>query len=309
MPAYYQKYGGFLIAGAIDKYIYISLHPAFEEKIILKYSELENVDKIDEIKHPLFRESFKLLGINAKGLEITSLADIPAGTGLGSSGAFLVALLKSLHMYKGDFITKSELAEEACRIEIDILKDPVGKQDQYSSSFGGITCFEFKKDNTVDAYPLKISQETMFELEDNLLLFFTGFHRRSYTTLKEQYDKSVVDDLEMTDNLHFTKELGLRTKVALENNQLDVFANLMNEHWHHKKKRSKNMSNDKINEYFEVGLRSGAYAGKVIGAGGGGFIMFYAENKRSLRKAMQELGVKEVRFRFDFEGTKSVLWT
>ena len=307
LPSYYQKHGGFLIAAAIDKYVYITVHQTFIDQMIVKYSQMERVDEVDEIKHPIVREALKLTGVDNMNLEICSMADIPSGTGLGSSGSFTTALLKALHSYRKKMVHPRQLAEQACEIEIDKLGEPIGKQDQYIASFGGLTCFEFAPDGYVKAYPLEISNETAANLEDNLLLFFTGYSRSASAILKEQDAKSKTDDKEMLENLHFVKDLGYRIKKALESGNLREFGELMHEHWEVKKKRSGGMSNPEIDEWYELARKNGAVGGKLIGAGGGGFLMFYTEEKVKLRHAMREAGMTEVRFRFDYEGTKVVV--
>src|SRR5213595_4324534 len=249
LPSYYASYGGFLIAGAIDKYVYVLIHSRFVDGFLLKYSQLEETSSIDEIRHPIIREALRLVDIRARNLEITSMADITAGTGLGSSGSFATALLKGLHAYKKNLIHPYQLAEQACRIEIDILKEPIGKQDQYIAAFGGFTCLEFKTDGSITASPLGISEETLFNLEDNLLLFFTGYSRSASQILKEQDDKSRKADPAMTDSLHFIKELGKQSQRALEAGDLHEFARLMDVHWQRKKERSGGMSNARINEW------------------------------------------------------------
>jgi len=306
LRSYYQDHGGFLIAGAIDKYVYITLHRVFPPGYIIKYSQLERTEDVNEIKHPIIREALKLLGYGKEYLEITSMADIPAGTGLGSSGSFTTALLKGLNSHRRNLVHPHELAEQACKVEIDILKEPIGKQDQYIASYGGITCFEFEKDGTVKASPLKISKETLYDLEDNLLLFFTGYSRSASGILKEQDDQSKNKSADMIENLHFVKKLGYQSKEALEAGDLEKFAALMNTHWEYKKQRSGSMSNSKINEWYELALKNGALGGKLIGAGGGGFLMFYAKDTARLRHAMMQAGLEEIRFRFDFEGTQVV---
>ncbi|OGI95628.1 galactokinase [Candidatus Nomurabacteria bacterium RIFCSPLOWO2_01_FULL_42_17] len=307
LASYYSKFGGFLIAAAIDRYVYITTSKPFNPTIILKYSKIEKVNDVEDIKHSIIRESIKLVNRNINCLELSSLADIPAGTGLGSSGSFTTALLKNLHSRENNLISQQELAEQACLIEIEKLGEPIGKQDQYIAAYGGITCFEFCKSGEVKVSPLKISKETLYDLEDNLLLFFTGYSRAASTILKEQNDKSVINNGDMIANLHFTKELGLKSKAALENGDLHKFGELMNIHWEYKKKRSGNMSNPKIDEWYNLALKNGAVGGKLIGAGGGGFLMFYAEDKTKLRYTLMKEGLEEVRFRFDFEGTKVIL--
>jgi D-glycero-alpha-D-manno-heptose-7-phosphate kinase len=307
LPSYYREHEGFLVAAAIDKYVYLTLHQTFVEDIIIKYSHMERVPSADKIQHPIIREALTMLGIKETNLELTSMADIPAGTGLGSSGSFTTALLKTLHAYKKNLVHPEELAEQACHIELDLLKDPIGKQDQYVAAYGGLTCFTFRKDGKVDACPLKVSTETLYNLEDNLLLFFTGYSRSASSILKEQDDQSKKKADDMLQNLHFVKDLGFKSRDALEEGDLDEFGRLMNVHWEYKKKRSGSMSNGKIDEWYDLALQHGAVGGKLIGAGGGGFLMFYAEDKVRLRHAMIGAGLSEVRFRFDFEGTKIVV--
>src|SRR3989442_1779068 len=297
LPSYSREYGGFLIAGAIDKYVYINIHSRFVDGFLLKYSQMEEAGAIEDIRHPIIREALRLLEIRSRNLEITSMADIPAGTGLGSSGSFTTALLKGLHTYKKNLIHPHQLAEQACHIELDILKEPIGKQDQYIASYGGLTCFEFARDGSVAASPLTISEETLFNLEDNLLLFFTGYSRSASAILKDQNDKSKSNDKAMLDNMHFTKELGFKSLTALESGNLEEFARLMDVHWQRKKVRSSGMSNAHINEWYDHAMAHGALGGKLIGAGGGGLLMFYAGDKTKLRHAMREKGLQEVRFR------------
>jgi len=307
LPSYYDKFGGFLIAAAIDKYIYITLHDTFVSDLIVKYSELERVPEAKQLRHPIIREAFDLVGVSGQSLELTSMADLPAGTGLGSSGSFTTSLLKALHAHKRNLVHPAELAAQACEIELGRLKEPIGKQDQYISAYGGITCFKFLKDGSVEAWPLKVSRETRDNLEDNLLLFFTGYSRNASAILIEQDQKSKSNDQEMIENLHFIKDLGLQSQSALESGSLEEFARLMDLHWQRKKQRSGGMSNLKINEWYDLARANGALGGKLIGAGGGGFLMFYAEEKTRLRHAMAKAGLQEVRFRFDFEGTKLVI--
>ena len=306
LPSYYQDHTGFLVAAAIDKYVYITLHQTFAQELILKYSKLERVTSVDQIEHPIFRECLKLVGLRDPHIELTSMADIPGGTGLGSSGSFTTAVLKALHAYQKNLLAPAELAEQACDIELNKLGEPIGKQDQYIAATGGITAFTFHKDGRVEYRPCRISEETLFNLEDNLLLFFTGYSRSASVILKDQNDKSKANDQAMLDNMHFTKELGYKSLECLETDNLEEFARLMDVHWQRKKVRSVGMSNAHINEWYDHAMANGAIGGKLIGAGGGGFLMFYAADKQKLRHAMREKGLKEVRFRFDFEGTKVV---
>ena len=306
LPSYYEQHGGFVVAAAIDKYVYITQHRTFQEEIIVKYSKLERVASIEQIEHPIIREALKMTGVTDPHLELASMADIPSGTGLGSSGSFTTALLKSLHTSRKNIISPAELAREACEIELEKLREPIGKQDQYIAAIGGITAFTFHPDGRVEYRPCKIAEETLFNLEDNLLLFFTGYSRSASTILKDQDDKSKRQDSTMLDHLHFTKDLGVQSLRALESGNLDEFARLMDVHWERKRSRSPSMSNSQINAWYECARKNGALGGKLIGAGGGGFLMFYAGDKKALRAAMSGSGLQEVRFRFDFEGTKVV---
>ncbi len=307
LPSYYREHEGFLIAAAIDKYVYVTVMRPFAEGIYLKYSQLEHVKNAYDVKHPIIRESLQVLDFKTPQVEITTLADIPAGTGLGSSGSFTTALLKALHTHRKRHLHQEELAELACHIEIDRLGEPIGKQDQYAAAIGGITCFTFHNNDKVTAVPLNIDMATMFDLEDNLLLFFTGFSRSASGILQDQKVKSEANNADMLTNLNYVKELGYRSKDALESGNTVLFGELMHEHWEHKKRRSGGMSNPKIDEWYELGMKSGAVGGKLVGAGGGGFLMFMANDRNKLRHAMANAGLEEVRFKFDFEGTKVVM--
>ena len=304
LPSYYGEHGGFLIAAAIDKYVYVTVMRPFTPGIFLKYSKLEHVDAVDDVRHPIIREAIRMIGLKTPQIEITTLADIPAGTGLGSSGSFTTALVKALYAHRRHFLHPNELAELACEIEIGRLHEPIGKQDQYIAAYGGVTCFTFHSDEKVEAEPARISMEALFNLEDNLLLFFSGYSRSAGTILADQQARTQQHDQEMLANLHYVKELGLRSRQALEHGDTALFGELMHEHWEHKKRRSGGMSNPQIDEWYELGRSNGAIGGKLVGAGGGGFLMFYAEDHRRLRAAMGRVGLEEVRFRFDFEGTK-----
>jgi D-glycero-alpha-D-manno-heptose-7-phosphate kinase len=307
LPSYYRDHEGFLIAAAIDKYVYVTVMRPFTEGIYLKYSALERVARVEEIHHPVIREALALQQLRTPQIEITTLADIPAGTGLGSSGSFTTALLKALYAHRRQLIHPQELAELACHLEIERLGEPVGKQDQYIAAYGGLTCFTFHKDDRVTAEPLRVSMETLFDLEDNLLLFFTGFSRSASAILSDQHLRSQAHDEEMLRNLHYVKELGLRSRAALESGNVVRFGELLHEHWEHKKRRSRGMSNERIDAWYELARKNGAVGGKLVGAGGGGFLMFYASDRNRLRLSMAQAGLEEVRFRFDFEGTKVVL--
>lgn len=303
LPSYYRRHGGFLVAAAIDKHVYVTVTRPFSPGIYLKYSQLEHVDRAADVRHPIVREALVLLGIEPQ-VEITTLADIPAGTGLGSSGSFSTALLRALHAYERRLVGRQELAELASHIEIHRLGEPTGKQDPYAASFGGLTAFTFHPDDRVEARPVRMPAGTLYDLEDDLLLFFTGFSRRAASILEDQKTRTDAQDAAMLEQLHYVKELGLRSLEALEAGRTIELGAIMHEHWEHKRRRTAGMSNPQIDEWYDLGRRNGAVGGKLVGAGGGGFLMFYAENHRRLREAMARAGLEEVRFRFSFEGTK-----
>ncbi len=307
LPSYYRDHEGFVIAAAIDKYVFVTVMRPFTKGIYLKYSELEHVELVSNVRHPIIREALQMQDLRTPQVEITTLADIPAGTGLGSSGSFTTALLKSLYAHRRKLIHPQQLAELACQLEIDRLGEPIGKQDQYIAAYGGLTCFTFHRDDRVSAEPLRVSMETMFDLEDNLLLFFTGFSRRAGGILRNQDARSQEHDGEMLRHLNFIKDLGYRSKAALEAGDATGFGRLMHEHWEQKKLRSEAMSNAHIDEWYRLAMSNGAVGGKLVGAGGGGFLMFYASDRNKLRHVMTHAGLEEVRFRFDFEGTKTLL--
>jgi D-glycero-alpha-D-manno-heptose-7-phosphate kinase len=304
LPSYYLAHGGFVLSAAITQYVYVTFQLTPLKEMVLRYSQIERVKSVSEIKHPIIREALKLTGVEPPNLELVSVADIPAGTGLGSSGSFTTCLLKVLHKHKRHFIHAPDLAEMACHIELDLLKEPIGKQDQYIAAFGGVTAFDFGKDGKVVATPLRASDEIIDLLEDNLVMVSTGYYRSASAVLKEQDDKSKKNDQSMIDNLHFVKELGHRSLEAIESGNLARYGEIMHEHWMHKKKRSSMMSNPDIDKWYALALENGAIGGKVIGAGGGGFLLFYTEEKAKLRAALKREGLMEIRFGFDYEGTK-----
>jgi len=306
LASYYEQRGGFVLSAAIDKYVFIGINRTFGDDYRIKYSVMEHVDTIAQIDHPLVRECLAKNNV-APGVEIVSMADIPAGTGLGSSGTFTVSLLQAIHAFHREHATPADLAEEACHVEIDLLGNSVGKQDQYIAAFGGITCFDFHPDGSVDPSPLSISKDGVYELEDRLLMFFTGYSRQAAEVLGDQKRRSEAKDSEMLDNLDAVKDLGLQVKHALEKDDTRRFGELMHEHWMFKRQRSQGMSNDKIDHWYQVALRNGAVGGKLVGAGGGGFLLFYADDRRAVRTAMAEQGLPEVRFRFEHEGSKLIV--
>lgn len=304
LASYYRENEGFLIAAAIDKYIYITIHPTFVDELLVKYSKLERVASASELEHPIIRETFALMNLTGQSLELTSMADIPAGTGLGSSGSFTAALLRALYQLRKIPITAGRLAELACEIEIDRLKEPIGKQDQYIAAYGGVTAFRFNKNDTVDVHPVQCSEKMIHDLEDSLLLFFTGYSRKASSILNDQDRRSRENDSEIIKNLDFVKDIGVKSLAAIENGNLREFGLLMHEHWQHKKLRSSSTSNNQVDEWYDIGMNNGALGGKLVGAGGGGFLMFCTEDRIRLRAAMSQVGLKEVRFRFDYEGAK-----
>jgi D-glycero-alpha-D-manno-heptose-7-phosphate kinase len=306
LPSYYREHGGFLVAAAIDRYVYLTLHQTFVEDCIIKYSQMERVKNIDDIRHPIIREALRLTKTPCASLEIASMSDIPAGSGLGSSGSFTTALLGALHALNHEIVTKERLAEEACHIELDILGEPIGKQDQFIAAYGGITKFSFNHDDTVTVEPVRMSSESRANLQDNLVLFFTGYTRSASNILKDQDTRTKSNDRSMIDNLHRVKELGQRSLAALESGDLREFARIMHEHWEVKRARGE-MSNANIDTWYNLARTNGALGGKLIGAGGGGFLMFYTEDKTRLRHAMREVGLTEVRINFDTGGTTVVI--
>ena len=290
-----------MISAAIDKYVYLAVNATFTRDYLLKYSEHERVERIDDIDHALIRAVLERYGVEP-GIEIVSVADIPAGTGLGSSGSFTVGLVLAVHAFRHQHLSPRALAEAACHIEIERLGDPVGKQDQYVAAFGGMTKFEFRPDDSVGIVPLGISNATLADLEDHLLLFFTGYSRRATSILADQKQRSEHDDQAMIANLDYVNDLGHRIGSALESGDTATFAALMHEHWDHKRTRTDGITSDEIDEWYAIARKNSALGGKLVGAGAGGFLLFYAENPRRVRRAMQEAGLPEVRFSFDHDG-------
>lgn len=307
LPSYSREHGGFLVAAGIDKYIYLALHQRFEPKIRLAYSKTEQVDEVGQIEHPLFRESMRLTGVN-QGVEISSMADVPANSGLGSSSSFTVALLNALHASRREYVDSRTLAEEACKVEIDILREPIGKQDQYIAAFGGITAFTFHKDGGVEVERLKMRGEVQDELESNLLIFFSGVERRAATVLTEQAKTIQSNVGDAVERMHRIKAIGYETKRLLERGEIDGFGDLLHEHWQNKRKLAANMTDSSLDEHYDAARKAGAIGGKLMGAGGGGFFMFYARpaDKRRVYEAMVGRGLRPLRFRFDHDGARIV---
>jgi D-glycero-alpha-D-manno-heptose-7-phosphate kinase len=306
LPSYYRRHGAVIVSAAINKYVFISINKTFVDDYFIKYSALERAATIDGIEHPLVREALRMVGLDP-GFEIVSMADIPSGTGLGSSGTFTVGLLRALYALKRQHVDAQTLAEQACHIEIDVLGNAVGKQDQYIASFGGLTCFEFRPDDSVAVTPLGISSNTMHKLEEHLLLFFTGYSRSASAILHDQKQRSEAEDESMIESLQHADKLGRRIKSALEAGEAEEFAELMHEHWESKRIRSAGMTNQQIDRWYEVGREAGALGGKLVGVGAGGFLMFYASDPARLRAAMTDEGLAEVRFQFDHDGSTVVV--
>jgi len=306
IPSYYKEKGSFFISAAINKYVYVTITKPFVKGIYLNYSKIERINEIEKIDHKIIKEVLKQELIENK-IEISTLTDIPAKTGLGSSGSFSTALIKAMYSFNQKMIGRRELAEKACDIEINKLNQPSGKQDQYISVYGGISEFNINKKGVVKINNLKINNETRLELEDNLLLFFTGFSRNSSLILNEQNKKTINSNAQIIENLDYIKFLGKEIKKKLLKGNCSDFGKLMNEHWMYKLKRSKNMSNKTINEIYNFAMKNGAIGGKLIGAGGGGFLLFYTNTPSRLRKAMNNKKLEEVRFKFDYEGVKQIL--
>jgi len=305
LPSYYKKRSGYVISAAINKYIYISIGQTFNKKFILKYSKLEEVNNISKIKHPLFRETLKELKISSP-VNISSHADIPSGSGLGSSGCFTVALVKALGELKKLKLPKNKLAEIACKIEIKRLKEPVGKQDQYSSAFGGLRSYKFLKNGEVVTKEININRRKLEQFKNSLSIYYTGILRNSYDILKTQDTKSKKMNKEMLYNLDKIKEMGLQTKDILEKGNLTEYGYLMNDHWNSKKKRSPQMTSKYINYLYDYGLENGAIGGKLIGAGGGGFLIFYCKNSKELELSFKKIKIDKIDFNIDFEGVKTL---
>lgn len=306
LPSYYRLFGGSVISAAINKYVYVGVNPTFSSGYLVKYSAYEHALALDEIRHPIIREVLRLKDV-PPSTEIISLADIPAGTGLGSSGSFTVGLLRAVHALNREYVAPDLVAEEACHIEIDVLQQPVGKQDQYIASFGGLACLEFDPNEEVRVSPLNLSKNTLYDLEERLVMFFTGYSRNAVSVLEDQKSRSETGDNEMLDNLHYIKSLGQCIKLALESGDTHRFGELMHDHWMRKRDRSPGTTNERINHWYELGRANGAVGGKLVGAGGGGFLLFYAEDRAALRRVMLQEGLSEIHFGFDHEGSNVIV--
>jgi len=306
LPSYSSNHGGFLVAAAIDKHVYVAANRRFYDSIRLAYSKTETVGGVDEIEHRIFREALRFTGIKS-GIEIVSIADLPGSSGLGSSGSFTVALLNALHAYKREFVSTEQLASEACKIEIDILKEPIGKQDQYIAAYGGITAFTFAPDGTVHSERVPMEDSVLDELEGNLLIFYSGVERSASAVLAEQ-KKTIQTQEDAVHRMNRIKEIGYEVRRLLMTGEVDQYGELLHEHWMNKRKLASNMTDSKIDDHYEAARKAGAIGGKLMGAGGGGFFMFYVrpQQKRQVYEALLGRGLKPLRFRFDHDGAKIV---
>jgi D-glycero-alpha-D-manno-heptose-7-phosphate kinase len=307
LPSYYREHGGFIVSGAIDKYVYMLMHTVFQRRYRMKYQQTEEVDHPSEIRHPILREAL-LRHWRGDPLEIASVADVPASTGMGSSGAFTTCLLKGLAQARSTSMSAGALAEAACEIEIDVLKEPVGKQDQYVAAHGGICAYTFHPDGQVEVEPLELKEETLRRLRNQLLLFYTGEDRPASAILRDQDSRSRDGDRAMLANLHATKEMGYRSRELLLSGDLNSYAELMHEHWENKRLRSPGMASERIDMLYTLARRSGVIGGKLVGAGGGGFLVVYAQRPSDTRQAMAAAGAQELEFDFEFGGAYSSVY-
>jgi D-glycero-alpha-D-manno-heptose-7-phosphate kinase len=307
IPSYYSIFGGFFISAAIDKYVYIVAHDRFDPGIRLSYSKTEIVDTHQKLEHPIAREALGMLG-PFDNLELLSIADLPARTGLGSSGAFTVALLNVLHNWKGEHVPPNVLAEEACHIAIDLLHEPSGKQDEYSAAFGGINCYAVSMDGKVNVSPVRISRSTVSDFESEILLFYTGITRESRLILDSQNKAAMEGEKSTVAGLHRLKQIGVDSKNALEDGNLAEFGTLLREHWDTKKHMAPNASTPEIDAIYELALKNGATGGKIMGAGGGGFFMFHcSSNRAKLTEVLESHNLRRMNYRLEYEGSKTVI--
>jgi D-glycero-alpha-D-manno-heptose-7-phosphate kinase len=303
IPSFYEKHGGCVISMALNKYMYISIHPYFDKtKTVLKYSKTEIADNLEEIEHSYFKHVLKKF--NLQGVEITTTADIPAGTGLGSSSSFSVGLYHTLYSYLGKYVSKERLAQEACRLEINELHQPIGKQDQYAAAYGGFNFYEFSPEGHVFVQPIIMNPDRVNLLGSRLMMFYTGDIRSASNILKEQSENITSGDKEKN-QLEICK-LTYKLKDALENNNLDVVGEILHESWMLKKSLASGISNSEIDKYYDLAINSGAMGGKLLGAGGGGFMLFYVkeEYQANVEKALSNL--RKMDFGFDFQGSSVI---
>jgi D-glycero-alpha-D-manno-heptose-7-phosphate kinase len=307
LPSYSRQHGGFVVAAAVDKFVFVCVNRRFQNNVRLAYTESELVDSVDQIRHRIFRAALQATGL-LKSLELHSLADVPANTGLGSSSSFTVALLNGLHAYKREFVPAEQLAREACHLEIEVLKEPIGKQDQYIAAYGGISALTFHTDGSVDVERLPLGDAVIDELESSLVIYFSGVERSASTVLKEQAKTIVENKDAAVQRMDRIKALGYETKRVLLSGEIDQYGEMLHEHWTNKRKLASNMADSTIDEHYEAARKAGAVGGKLMGAGGGGFFMFYvrAGERRAVHDALSARGLRRMRFRFDFDGARIV---
>jgi len=307
LPSYSREHGGFVVAAAVDKFVFVCVARRFQETIRLAYSESEIVDSIDQLRHRIFREGLRMSGIE-RGIELHSLADVPANTGLGSSSSFTVALMNGLHAYKREFVPVEQLAREACRLEIDVLKEPIGKQDQYIAAYGGISAMTFHPDGSVDVERLPLRDDVIDELESNLVICYSGVERAAATVLTEQAKTITANKDDAVQKMHRIKALGHETKRILVSGKTETYGEMLHEHWTNKRALASNMADSTIDEHYDAARKAGAIGGKLMGAGGGGFFMFYvrATDRRRVHETLVARGLRPMRFHFDFDGARIV---
>ncbi|MGH7440545.1 MAG: sugar kinase, partial [Polyangiaceae bacterium] len=305
LPSYSREHGGYVVAAAVDKFVFLCVARRFQDTIRVAYSESETVTSVDQLRHRIFREALKMTGM-LKGLELHSLADVPGSTGLGSSSSFTVALLNGLHAYKREYVSVEQLAREACELEIEILGEPIGKQDQYISAYGGVSAMTFNPDGSVEVERLALRDEVVDELESNLVIYYSGIERSASAVLKEQAKTIVTNRDDAVQRMHRIKALGHDTKKILLSGQVDAYGEMLHEHWTNKRKLAANMADGSIDEHYEAARKAGAIGGKLMGAGGGGFFMFYvrAPERRRVHDVLAARGLQPMRFRFDFDGAR-----
>lgn len=307
LPSYYEKFGGFVVSAAIDSYVYITANKRFYDDIRLAYSQTEIVPNVESIQHRIFREALRMTGIG-RAIELTSVADVPANSGLGSSSSFTVALLNALHTFKREFVSSRQLAEEACELEMVRLGEPIGKQDQYIAAFGNVTALTLDEDGSVHVEPVPVRDEVIDELTNNLIIMWSGIERAASSVLAEQGSRVQKKDSSTLEGMHRIKALGHEVYDLLVKGDTDRYGELLHEHWTHKRKLASKMTDDRIDEHYDTARKAGAIGGKLMGAGGGGFFMFYARpaDKRRVYEALVQRGLRPLRFRFDLDGARIV---
>ncbi len=305
LPSYSREHGGYVVAAAVDKFVFVCVARRFQETIRLAYSESETVESVEQLRHRIFKEALKMTSV-LKGIELHSLADVPANTGLGSSSSFTVALLNGLHAYRREYVPIEQLAREACELEIERLGEPIGKQDQYIAAYGGVSAMTFNPDGTVHVERLALRDEVIDELESNLVIYYSGVERSASAVLKEQAKTIVQNKDDAVQRMHRIKALGHDTKKILLSGQVDTYGEMLHEHWTNKRKLAANMADSAIDEHYEAARKAGAIGGKLMGAGGGGFFMFYvrAAERRRVHETLAARGLQPMRFRFDFDGAR-----